>query len=123
MRPRLAERSDALVLVVSEERGTKSVAENGHLETVSQKCFETDLMNFITGYFHLQPNQITFRITKNYGLKITALICSIILYSLVGYRVETVNRTYTVPIEYRNVPQGVVLEDPQPQDVRLHSQV
>ncbi len=116
----MAERSDALVLVVSEERGTKSVAENGHLETVSQEMLRNRLNAYYNRLFPPPAKLSNFsRITKNYGLKITSIICSIILYSLVAYRVDTVNRTYTVPIEYRNVPQGFVLEDPQPQELKV----
>lgn len=116
----LAERSDALVLVVSEERGTKSVVENGHLETVSQEMLRNRLNDF---YYRLfpPPKQISRLswITKNYGLKIVSTVCAIILWSLVAYRVDTVNRTYTIPVEYRNVPKGLVLEDPEPQDVKV----
>lgn len=116
----LAERSDALVLVVSEERGTKSVVENGHLETVTQEMLRNRLNVFYHKLFPppAEVSRLSW-ISKNPGLKIFSTICAIVLWSLVAYRVDTVNRTFTIPVEYRNVPEGLMLEDPQPQEIKV----
>jgi hypothetical protein len=42
-----------------------------------------------------------------------------VLWLAFANRVETVNRTYTVPVEYRNAPSGWVIENPSPEQVKV----
>jgi hypothetical protein len=37
----------------------------------------------------------------------------------VAYRVETIQRTFTVPIEYRNLPSDLTLDDPHPTEAQV----
>ncbi|NLP03189.1 MAG: hypothetical protein GX089_11890 [Fibrobacter sp.] len=116
----LSERSDAMVLVVSEERGTISIAESGHLEIVDKDKLRIRIDDF---YNHILPSPTTkkrsFKLTSNARLKLVSLFLSIVLWLAFANRVETVNRTYTVPVEYRNAPSGWVIENPSPEQVKV----
>ena len=116
----LAERSDVLVVVVSEERGVVSVAEEGKLEQVTRENLRTRLNEFYRRIFP-PPSEISRLswISRNAGIKCVSLISALILWSLFAYRVETINRTFTLPIEYRNVPSNWVIDNPQPSEVRV----
>lgn len=116
----ISERTDALVLVVSEERGVISVAEAGHLEVVSRE----QLQNRLDNYYHRMspPAKATTSYSwlfNNSGMKLLALLTTVVLWFFVAYRVDTISRTIAVPVEYRNVPSGWVLESAQPARVMV----
>lgn len=107
----LAERCDALVVIVSEERGSISVAEQGRL---------TELKTAAELHAHLRRQQQLVtrapRITKwprwtrrDIGLKAASVFLAVLFWLLIAYRVETVQRTYIVPIELRNMPKNLTL--------------
>lgn len=116
----LSERSDAMVLVVSEERGTISIAESGHLEIVDKDKLRIRIDDF---YNHILPSPTvkkrSLKLTSNARLKLVSVFLSIVLWLVFANRVETVNRTYTVPVEYRNAPSGWVIENPSPEQVKI----
>jgi diadenylate cyclase len=116
----LAERSDALIIVVSEERGTISVAEAGKLE---QSVSADDLQGRLARYYQRQlaaPGVVKRRDwLRNLPLKLAALALASLLWVSVAYRVETIQRTVAVPIEYRNLPADLVLDDPRPTEAQV----
>lgn len=131
----LAERCDALVVVVSEERGAVAVACRGKLELAPTP---EALQQRITGYWQTrasvgessarpQPSEATPR----WRLKLAALAMSMAAWLMFAYQVGSVERTVTATIEYRNVPESfaaAVADYPQaqvtlrgsPQAFRLH---
>ena len=116
----LAERSDALIVVVSEERGTIKIAEKGHFTLVSRDKLRIHLDNY---YNHIFPppaksTRISF-FTRNAGVKIVSFAVAITLWLLFAFRIETVNRTITLPVEYRNVPANWVIENPHPAEIKV----
>jgi uncharacterized protein (TIGR00159 family) len=116
----LAERSDALILVVSEERGVVSVAEKGHLSVVNREELSTRAKSFYQNLYPAPTGKFHHRwITDNTGLKIFSLSIAIILWFFFAYRIDTVNRTITIPLEFRNVPTGWIVEDPRPTEVKI----
>jgi uncharacterized protein (TIGR00159 family) len=108
----LAERSDALVVVVSEERGTISVAHQGALEVVEAATLNERLEHFISG-IHPQPGSraVSQWLLANPALKAASLILAGLLWLGLAYGVETVQRQYPAPIQYRNLPGGWAVDE------------
>jgi uncharacterized protein (TIGR00159 family) len=116
----LAERSDALVIVVSEERGIVSIAKDGHLKKVDRETLRLHIDKFYSDIFPLPSKQAKIsRLTQNAGIKAIALVSSIALWLTFAYRVDVISRTFTIPVEYRNVPDNWVIEDPKPTEIRV----
>jgi diadenylate cyclase len=115
----LAERSDALVVTVSEENGTVSVAEGGRLKTLANPAQLIERLDRFTSSLAPQGAVSGVRnlLTRNLGLKLTSLAAAAGLWLILASGVETVYPTYTVPIELRNIPAGLELTGPKPQAV------
>jgi YbbR domain-containing protein len=56
---------------------------------------------------------------RNLPLKLVALALASLLWLSVAYRVETIQRTFTVPIEYRNLPSNLGLDDLHPTEAQV----
>jgi uncharacterized protein (TIGR00159 family) len=117
----LSERSDAFIVVVSEERGTIGVAEHGKLDKMESAV---DLKNRLQDFYQRKrPSQAASRrlrwFTHNAGIKAAALLIAVGLWWAFSYRVTTVHRTYMVPIEYRNLPKDFVIDDPGVPEARV----
>lgn len=115
----LAERTDATVIIVSEERGTIRVAERDRLEAVASAA---ELRRLLDGYYERRYPKHGGRRrawTANLGTKLASVSVAILLWFVVVYNVQTVQRTHLVPIEYRNVPADWVVEDPVPTEARV----
>jgi len=116
----LAERSDALVVAVSEERGTISLAQNGKLDKVNCEQFKNRIYSFYNTKVSQgsKIRQTGFPI-RNPGTKFVSVVASVALWFLLVNRSEIVNRTITIPLEYRKVPDGWVMENPAPAEIKV----
>jgi uncharacterized protein (TIGR00159 family) len=117
----LSEMCDALVIVVSEERGTISVAEHGRLDApLSPTALKDRLDKF---YAYVKPkNAAKARFTwlrSNIGTKALSLLLACSLWMFFAFRAETVHRTFTVPVEWKNLPPNFMIDNPKPMDVRV----
>ena len=108
----LSERSDALVVIVSEERGQVSIARSGELRRgVSRQELTTALDAHLTGTETESRPSIRTRVTRHPRTKLLALLIACAAWLLVASNRDLVQRVFVVPIEYRNVPAGVDLPD------------
>lgn len=109
----LADVSDALVIVVSEERGTVSVAKNRELRPITlPRHLESIILDQTKGFEPIKQGSAVKRFVKEKpGLKLASLAIAIIGWWLVGYDSNQIYRTFVVPIEYRNVPKDLPLGD------------
>ncbi len=113
----LSERTDALIIVVSEERGTVGVAEDGRLVTIGS---QDELKNRIDRWLlighhrHLDTAKKAPQWSKNWAMKILAFVLACIGWVLLAYQPEVVERSFEVPIEYRNVAKELSLDGSQP---------
>jgi uncharacterized protein (TIGR00159 family) len=117
----LSERTDAFVIIVSEERGTISIAEQGKLSIVTSAIdLKKRLQQF---YQHVLPSGRLSRrtrwITRNLGTKSVSLLLACALWFFLAFRVTTVHRTFLVPIECRNLPAGFIIDDPGVAEARV----
>jgi diadenylate cyclase len=118
----LAERSDALCVVVSEERGTISLARDGVLREVSDAtALETELRAF--GAF-AQPGmprrqRILRALGEHWIERLAALVLAGGLWAAFVPGSQVLEQTLQVPIQIENVPPGFVLDRVEPAQAQL----
>lgn len=117
----LSERTDALTVVVSEERGVVSLAEAGTLAVVSSPAeLKRRLDAFGDQKFPMSKESLWSRfVLKNWPAKMIATLIAVLAWILVAYNPSTVQRTFVVPLEYRNVPQELEVDDSAPTETRV----
>lgn len=112
----LAERSDALCIVVSEERGAITVAREGRLKELNS----TDqLKNILERFFQERSPRGMKKtwlhwVTENPREKAIAIVVACGLWLAFGYQTGSVRRDFVVPIEYRNLVSDWIIKEPTP---------
>ncbi len=118
----LSERSDALTIVVSEERGTISVAKDKNLEVLDNApALKTVLEAHYAGRLphEKQDRGVAGLFTRNAAEKLIAVVLALVLWVAYGYQRDVVQRDVTVPIEYRNLASDWVLEEPKAMEAKV----
>jgi diadenylate cyclase len=122
----LAEKTDALCIVVSEERGVTSVAHEGainplgsakQLSTILRRFYKTDQLNSSLK----KKKFLSIHLTHNMREKAIALIMTCILWAFVGYfHLGTrTKQIHLVPIKYTNLPENIIVKEPKPEKARV----
>ncbi len=116
----LAEASDALIIVVSEERGVVSLAHDGEIEPIET---HEELSARLNGFLEQrQPAKAGSRRKfwpRDLEVKAAAVALATALWILLAAPSEPVQRIYAVPIEFKNVPPGWTLEEPFPAEAEV----
>ena len=115
----IAERSDALVVVVSEERGTVSVVENGTLTAVNTSAELLAWLKNRRGVREAPPHRqwsVKSVLTDNWRPKVAALATVSLLWFVLVKRQDT-EIGFSVPLVYGNVPLELMIEDKDVQEV------
>ncbi len=117
----ISEISDALAIVVSEEKGTISVAREGKLKLLNSVEELTVILNrFVKDNFGTEkPNMIRDFIKKDTRLKLLSLACALLLWATFAFRAETIRRVYTLPITFKSLPENTLIEDYSPKDIKI----
>lgn len=114
----LAEQCDALVVAVSEEVGTITIAHDGEL-TVVDSAGLTDRLH---SYFADQvpsSQQSSLPLLQNVAIKCVAIVLATTLWYLFAYRTDTIQRTFKVPVEYRNLAKDWEIVEPKVTEVKV----
>lgn len=112
----LSELCDALCLVVSEERGTISVARRGELQVVS----DPERLSAVIGEFYdevhprIKANPTHDFLFKNYREKAVGLLLAILIWFILVYGTRQTYKTYLVPADYEPLEPGYVVESIEP---------
>ncbi len=124
----LSERSDAICIVVSEERGSISLAKGERIQEIANaSALRIELEAFFARRAPLTKTGSMIRwLKENQREKVIAIVLACTLWFVFGYQRETIRRDFTVPIEYRNAPAEWVLEEPKATEAKImlmgHSQ-
>lgn len=108
----LAEQCDAMVVVVSEEVGTITIARDGELAIVDS----AGLTDRLHGYFSDQgpsSQRSSLPLLHNVAVKLLAVVLATTLWYLFAYRTDTIQRTFIVPVEYRNLAKDWEILEPK----------
>jgi diadenylate cyclase len=117
----IAERTDALALVVSEEDGVISAAEDGgmkHLKDTNQ------LMNVLQDFYRKKyPEKKGLRLrqffTEHLLERAIAVIIACTLWVVFAHHTGNVRRDFIVPIEYRNLAANRIVNEPKTKEVTV----
>ena len=117
----LSECSDALTVVISEESGVVSVAEAGKLKEMSTAAeLKRHVETFLSSKFpSVAEPTWRRRLTQHGHLKLLALALAVAAWFVLAYDPNTVQRTFVVPLEYRNLPNKLVLDETVPNEARV----
>ncbi len=116
----LAELSDALCIAVSEERGTISVARDGHLRQIENIQELGQLLErFLGEKFPSSDRRIPSAslIRENWLAKLVSFSLAIGLWYVLVPGSSTVEVTYKLPVQVQNLQPEYHVEDVQPSEV------
>lgn len=117
----LSEICDALVITVSEERGTVSVFHSGsYIQIDNEEKLEAEIKN------HLRDLSVFFPVPskrKAKSIRLAEIFFSLIIGTCIWLAIvinasQVTQRTYTIPVQY-NLPPKMVLIGEKPQSVRI----
>lgn len=117
----LSERCDALTIVVSEERGAVSLAEAGTLRVADSAATLVERLTHFYETHHTEKprGRWTHYFTRHGRLKLLAAALAITAWFVLAYNPSTIQRTFIVPIEYRNLAENMLLNDAAPAEARM----
>lgn len=119
----LSERSDALIIVVSEERGKISVFHNAKFKTISS---ENHLFTTICSHCGTPGGIELDTPAKSMGWRVPveivgSLSVAIIFWiSMIAAEREMLEKIITVPVEYTATAEEIVMIGEKPTEIRLH---
>lgn len=110
----LSEVCDSLVVVVSEERGTISLAQDGEMTTMKTAAELKKRLNrfWRTHYEETTSGREGLWSWPSLQTAALSVVLSVSLWLMFAYSPEPIYRSYNVPIEYREVPSDWMLDDP-----------
>lgn len=113
----LSEVTDALCLVVSEERGAVSTARNGELRQIVTGELNVTLEKFYDEIY--PPAKKTTRIdfSSNYKEKIIALVMAVLLWFVFVHESRPVYRNFEIPIQNVSLPAGLKVKSIDPETI------
>lgn len=116
----ITEHTDAMALVVSEERGTISVSEKGVLHSVKDKDdLEEIIRRFLKENVIEQKKPVWKEILfENFLIKVASVVLAAVLWFIFVYQTGYITRNFMVPVEF-HLPQGEAVVSVEPSAVEI----
>jgi diadenylate cyclase len=117
----MAERSDALCIVVSEERGTISLAQQEELtEVKNASVLHEALEKFYVRNAPVKKSSLLVTwLKENTREKVIAIVLACVLWIIFGYQRDILRRDFIIPIDYKNVPVNWKIDEQQVAEVKV----
>src|SRR3989344_560520 len=116
----ITEKTDALALVVSEERGSIMLAEHGELrEIFEQSELEKIIEDFLKENIASLVSPWHDLIWKNFLIKLASILFSILLWFIFVYQTGVTTQQFSIPIEFRGVPKEYVIDATDQQELTV----
>ena len=117
----LAEQCDALVIVVSEERGTISVAEGNSIDEMGSAGKLKERLNrfWREHYDGVGVGKPKWWTRPSLHTALLSVVLASILWLVVAYQPGTTIRNFSVPIEYRNLEEDWTIENPSTNNAQV----
>lgn len=116
----LAERADALCLVVSEERGTISVARNGRIRCLAPDAVRSILADFLR---ETRPEQRGTQwrqvFSRNIREKLIAAGLALALWFVLVHESARVYKSFLLPVEFAHVPGHIRIARVDPSEIEV----
>ncbi|MCM8794291.1 MAG: diadenylate cyclase [Candidatus Omnitrophica bacterium] len=118
----LAERTDALCLVVSEQKGTISIASEGGITAIS----DLDLLQRRIASFLKEKTSRPVKFWWSGFLrahtmeKVAALAVAVVLWLVFAQELKPVDRIFWVPVQIHNLPDTLQVDAIQPGRIKVH---
>ncbi len=117
----LSERSDALIIVVSEEQGDIKIVQNGKILPIDNE----DKLKEKLAYFYAKKfpkrKAVYFSrwLVKNISLLVLSFAAALSIFTLVNSKFVFIQRNFAVTPEFTNIPPEILIKDVIPQEVIL----
>lgn len=116
----ITERTDAIALVVSEERGTISIAKGGVLRTLPDRESVEGTLHAFFKDEHAPARSVGERFfSSNHFLKVVSGVMAAVLWFFVVFQANIVTKEIVVPFEFENVPGGLTVAATVPVDMKV----
>ncbi|KKS77933.1 MAG: putative membrane protein [Parcubacteria group bacterium GW2011_GWC1_43_11b] len=116
----ITERSDALAVIVSEERGDISIARDGKLQLItSVDELRVKISDHIKVNTHLTTGFWHYFLARNTWMKVVSVSLAFIFWFSYVFSGGTVTKTLSVPIEARFIRENLVVEQVSPQSIKV----
>ena len=116
----LSERSDAAIVIVSEERGEVSLSLAGELEIIRSSAELHERLTALLLPLSREAQRVNLqtRMFSNFWPKLGVLLLVLVSWLLITFRQGEI-LTVTAPIKFHNLPESLVLSRSYPDEVDL----
>jgi diadenylate cyclase len=116
----LAEKTDAYTIVVSEERGTITLAHDSELQEIKNINELKEIISELTKEkMPNEPHPWRFFFLRNFWEKIISISLAILFWSIFTFQSGTINKDFAVPIGFRFLPNNMLVESVSPDKVSV----
>ncbi len=121
----ITEKTDAMSIIVSEERGEVSISLKGKLQKIQTPEELADIIaKFTNEHSEVsentnQKNIFNYFIIKNSSYKALSILISVTLWFFFVYQEGIVKLNFSIPVEYRSVDNNLTIKSSQPETINV----